>query len=231
MPYVVAEEAFPNKSALTERARLALTRTPDGHPACETDTEFLIALFQHHDEWGEKSAGGVREITTQTTIHGTRCFVLRKHDATEIDISFPHAIRLIPTARTADIPPQALRDFRNAARSAVRSQIFAYRDEALLQTQACPVTGEQLDRSNAAVDHESPNTFDTLVFAFCTEHNINPLKVRVDSEGGVLAVFEDQDLLQRWSAFHQGRAKLRLVSRIGNLKLPKPRVTWSELWS
>ena len=231
MPYAVAEEVFPTKGALTERARLALTRTPDGQPVSETDTEFLIAMFQHHDEWAKKSAGGVREITTQTTVHGTRCFVLRKNDATEVDISFPHAIRLIPSARTADTLPQSLRDFRNAARSAVQSQIFAYRDEALLQPQACPVTGEQLNRSNAAVDHEAPNTFDTLVFTFCTERKINPLKVRVGSEGGVLAVFEDQDLLQRWSAFHQDRASLRLVSRIGNLKLPKPRVTWAELWS
>lgn len=231
MPYAVAEEIFPTKGALTERARLALTRTPDGQPVGEADTEFLIALFQHHDEWAEKSAGGVREITTQTTIHGTRCFVLRKHDATEIDISFPHAIRLIPSARTVDILPQSLRDFRNAARSAVRSQIFAFRDEALLQPQSCPMTGEQLSRSNAAVDHVSPNTFDTLVFTFCTEHSINPLGVQVGSEGGVLAVFEDKGLLQLWRSFHQDRATLRLVSRIVNLKLPKPRVAWAELWS
>jgi hypothetical protein len=40
---------------------------------------------------------------------------------------------LIPSARTVDILPQSLRDFRNTARSAVRSQIFAFRDEALLQ--------------------------------------------------------------------------------------------------
>lgn len=231
MPYAVAEEVFPTKGALTERARLALNRTPDGQPVSESDTEFLIALFQHHDEWAEKSAGGVREIATQTTIHGTRCFVLRKHDATEIDISFPHAIRLIPSARTADILPQSLRDFRNAARSAVRSQIFAFRDEALLQPQSCPVTGEQLGRSNAAVDHEPPNTFDTLVFTFCKEHNINPLEVQVGSEGGVLAVLEDQDLLQLWRSFHQDRATLRLVSGVGNLRLPKPRVNWAELWS
>ena len=231
MPYTVAEEMFPSKGALTERARLALNRTPDRQPVNETDTEFLIALFQHHDEWAEKSAGGVREITTQTTIHGTRCFVLRKHDATEIDISFPHAIRLIPSVRTADIMPQSLRDFRSAARSAVRRQIFAFRDEALLLPQSCPVTGEQLSRSNAAVDHEPPNTFDTLVFAFCTEQHINPLKVQVGSEGGVLSVFEDQNLLQLWRSYHQDRATLRLVSRLGNLRLPKPRVNWAELWS
>lgn len=231
MPYTVADQVFPTKNALTERARRALASTHDGQPVSEAHAEFLIALFQHHDEWAEKSVGGVREITTQTTIHGTRCFVLRRHDGTDIDISFSHAIRLIPNARTSDLLPQRLRDFRNAARSAITSQIRAFRDEALLQPQSCPVTGENLNRNNAAVDHESPNTFDALVFRFCTEHGVNPLEVRVGSEGGVVAVFEDQDLLQRWISFHQARAKLRLVSIIGNLKLPKLIVTWAKLWS
>jgi hypothetical protein len=231
MPYAVAEEVFPTKGALTERARLALARTPDGQPVDDTNVEFLLALFVHHDEWTEKSAGGVREITTQTTAHGTRCFVLRKHDASEIDISFPHAIRLMPSARTADILPQALRDFRSAARTAIQGQVFVYRDRALQQPQRCPVTGEQLSRSNTTVDHEAPNTFDSLLFTFCREHGINPLDVRVGSKGGVVAVFEDEDLLHRWQSFHQDRANLRLVSRTGNLRLPKPRVAWGELWS
>ena len=231
MPYAVAEEVFATKAALTDRARLVLTRTPDGQPVDETDTEFLVALFQHHDEWVAKSVGGIREITTQTTIHGTRCFVLRRSDGSEIDISFPHAIRLIPSARTADLLPQALRDFRSAARSAIRSQVVAYRDETLQRAQQCPVTGELVTRTNASVDHESPNTFDALVFAFCKEHGIDPLKIRIGSEGGVVAVFEDEDLLRRWQSFHQRNATLRLVSRLGNLQLPKPRVEWSELWS
>jgi hypothetical protein len=210
---------------------LPLNRTPERQPVNETETEFLIALFQHHDEWAEKSAGGVREITTQTTIHGTRCFVLWKHDPTEIDISFPHAIRLIPGVRTADILPQSLRDFRSAARSAVSSQIFAFRDEALLLPKSCPVTGEQLSRCKAAIDHEPPNTFEPLVFALCTEHHINPLKVQVGSESGVLPVFEDQNPLQLWRSLHQDRATLHLVSRLENLRLPKPRVNWAKLWS
>jgi hypothetical protein len=182
-------------------------------------------LLQPFSEWFTE-----RELIWGV-VHGTRCFALRKHDATEIDISFPHAIRLITSTRAVDILPQSLRDFRNAARSAVRSQIFTFRDEVLLQPQSCPVTGEQLSRSNAAVDHVSPNTFDTLIFTFCTEHSINPLGVQVGSEGGVLAVFEDKDLLQLWKSFHQDRATLRLVSGIVNLKLPKPRVAWAELWS
>ena len=166
MPYSVAEGCFPTKVALTERARIALARTPDGQPSADVDAEFLLALFQHHDEWAEKSAGGVREITTQTTVHGTRCFILRKHDDTEIDISFLHAIRLIPSTRTADLLPQRLRDFRAAARSAIETQILGFRNAALRQPLRCPVTGEQVDRGNATVDHASPHTIDELAFTF-----------------------------------------------------------------
>ena len=230
MLYIVAEESFPTKSALTERARSALAATPNGQPTAEADTEFLLALFQHHDEWAIKSVGGVREITTQTTEHGTRCFVLRKHDGSEMDISFPHAIRLIPSARTTEVLPQALRDFRSAARSAIRDQIFAFRDAALRQTQRCTVTGEELSRSNVAVDHISPNTFDELLFRFCQEHAVNPLETAVGSEGGVVAFFEDEGLLSRWQVYHQERASLRLISKLGNLQLPKARVQWSSLW-
>ena len=231
MPYTIAEESFLTKSALTDRARIALARTPDGRPTADGDAEFLLALFQHHDEWAQKSAGGVREITTQTTVHGTRCFVLRKHDNTEIDISFPHAIRLIPGTRTADILPQGLRDFRAAARSAIRTQIFEFRDEALRQPQRCPVTGEQVGRYNAAVDHTSPHTFDELIFTFCHENGINPLEIVVGSEGGVVAVFQDEVVLSQWQSFHRARANLRLISRLGNLQLPKPKIHWSQLWA
>lgn len=231
MPYIVGEDFFKTKDALTERARLALSRTPNGQPAGEEDTEFLIALFQHHDEWDEKSSGGIRDISTQTTAHGTRCFILRKHDGTEIDISFPHAIRLIPTTRKQEILPQALRDFKSAARSAIKPQIDAFREQAFRQPQQCPLSGEKLSRSNAAVDHEPPITFDALIFKFCKENSVNPLEVRVGSEGGVVAVFEDQNLLKSWQSFHRNHANLRIVSNMENLKLPKTKVIWTELWS
>jgi hypothetical protein len=38
-------------------------------------------------------------------------------------------------------------------------------------------------------------------------------------------------LLQLWQSFHRNEASLRLISRVGNLRLPKPRVPWAELWS
>lgn len=231
MAYVVADEPFDTKDALTDRCRAILAATTDGQLVADEATGFLLDLFRHHDEWDQKARSGVREITAQTTPHGTRCFFLRKHDGTEVDISFPHAIRLIPSTRSAGLLPQRLRDFRSAARSAVRPQIFTYRDRNLGSSANCPITGEPISRTNAVVDHVPPNTFDQLLFDFCVERSINPLVVAVGSEGGTVAVFEDQALLSGWQEHHARRAELRLLSKLGNLQLPKTTIAWERLWS
>ncbi|MNF34838.1 hypothetical protein D3C84_156910 [compost metagenome] len=94
VPYLISDEIFATKALITERCRQILKRTPDGCSIDEAGAEFLFSLFLHHDEWAEKSKGGVSELSTQTTIHGTRCFVIRSQSGAEIDISFPHAVRL-----------------------------------------------------------------------------------------------------------------------------------------
>ncbi|WP_036993689.1 DUF3223 domain-containing protein [Metapseudomonas furukawaii] len=230
MPYLIGDEFFDTKELIKERCRQILAQTPDGYAVEEVSAEFLLHLFQHHDEWEQKSAGGVDGISTQTTVHGTRCFVLRKPSAVEVDISFPHAVRLLPSSRTAKLMPQALRDFRAAARTAIKGQIHNFRDQELLVATSCPITGEQLSRSSAAVDHIAPDTFDQLLFRFCLDHQINPLKVRIGSLEGVVATFEDQALSASWQGFHQQRAQLRLISRLGNLKLSKLSAPWDELF-
>lgn len=231
MPYLIANESFLTKVDITARCRTILAATPDGQPVDETSAPFLFELFQFHDEWQQKAVGGVANISTQITQQGTRCFVLVKRDGGSIDISFPHAIRRIPSPRSATLIPQPLRDFKNAARTAVNAQIYGFRDRALQWQQRCPVTSEVLSRDNCAVDHVPPKTFDQLLYDFCCAHSLNPLSVVVGSEGGTVAVIKDADLLAAWQAYHNQNASLRLLSKAGNLQLPKVSVPWSELWS
>ena len=231
MPYLIANESFPTKKAITVRCREILAATTDGDPVDEMAAPFLFGLFQFHDEWPQKANGGIVNISTQTTPHGTRCFALVKQTGQRIDISFPHAVRLIPTARSDTLLPQALRDFKSAARVAVKAQVFEFRDSALQQEQQCPFSGEVLSRAMCAVDHTPPQTFDQLLYDFCRSRSLNPLTVAVGSEGGTVAVLEDIELLVSWQEYHRRNAHLRVVSRIGNLQLPKVAVPWSELWS
>lgn len=230
MPYVLADESFRTKENVTTRCREILSATPDGSLVSDSSLPFLLDLFRHHDEWAQKTAGGVVGISTQTTSHGTRCFVFVRNDGGTIDISFPHAIRLIPSTRTANLIPQGLRDFRSAARKGIEAQIRDFRDSQLVSSSECPITGEALHRGNCAVDHAPPITFDSLIFNFCQSKGINPIAVAVGSINGTVAVFEDPLLLVAWQEYHRENAVLRLVSRIGNLQLPKVAVQWSLLY-
>ena len=231
MPYIIAEESFSTKGLVTARCRTILAATPDGQFVEELGAPFLFELFQYHDEWPQKAAGGVLGISTQTTSHGTRCFVLVKQSGDHIDISFPHAIRLVPSSRSSTLLPQALRDFRNAARTAIKAQIYEFRDSALIEGRWCPYNGGTLNRANCAVDHTPPKTFDQILYDFCRSRSLNPLQVAVRSEGGTVAVLEDADVLASWQTYHRAHAELRLISKVGNLQLPKVALSWSELWS
>jgi len=230
VPYTFANEVFRTKGELTARCREILSSTPDGQLVPHESLPLLMEIFQHHDEWVQKIENGIRGISTQTTIHGTRCFVLVRNNETRIDISFPHAIRLIPSNRQTDLVPQALRNFRSAARTAIDAQIKAFRNEKLALAAICPITNEALHRGNCAVDHVPPNTFDVILFEFCQAQEIDPLNVVVGSHGGTVAVFKDESLLANWQSYHQDHSVLRLVSKIGNLQLPKGYADWSSLY-
>lgn len=230
MPYIIAEEVFSTKEKIKIRCRSILygygvnsdVDSPD-------DLEFLFALFVHHDEWPEKSAGGVHSIAICPTPHGSICFHLRKHDGSLVDISFGHAVSCIHSIRTATKQPQWLKDFRAAARYTVLPQTRAFRDAALLSAHLCPMTGEPITRTNCHVDHIPPCTFDQLLFDFCAVHNVSPCLVRIESVGGTVPVFKDFEIASLWSAFHAANAQLRLISAQGNLKLPKLSVHWNGL--
>lgn len=230
MPYLIADESFSTKDAITNRCREILAATAAGSLVEEAAASFLFDLFQHHNEWPQKTADGVHGISTQMTLHGTRCFVLVTPNGHHVDISFTHAIRLVPSLRSSTLLPQALRDFRSAARTAIRAQIYEFRDNALIEVQECPCTGEILNRNNCAVDHTQPKTFDQLLYDFCCSRALNPLLVVVGSEEGTVAVLEDAELLMLWQVYHRANAELRLISRVANLQLPKVALPWSELW-
>lgn len=231
MSYLLDDEWFSTKNDVRDRCRQILARTPDGTLVEEADADFLFCLFRHHDEWEEKSGEGVQAIATQMTAHGTRCFVLRRHCGTEVDISFPHSIKLIPSARGQSRQPQRLLDFRAGARTAIKQQIRSFRDGALGVASLCPVTGEPVGRGNAAVDHVAPRTFDQLLYDFCLATHTNPLNVVVGSLNGVIATIDDDMLCAAWEKYHLEHARLRLISKTGNLKLPKPSIPWLELYT
>jgi hypothetical protein len=231
--YSIGGEAFTTKDAVEDRCRDIRDTTPDHIiVAAASNVAFLLDLFSTwHDEWDDKTAGGFVGFTAMTVrANGkqTRCFAIQTADGDLIDISFTYAVRLIKTARTATLTPQGLRDFHNAARVAIASQTMAYRKTALAANTTCPVTGVHLTADSRAVDHHGPS-FDELLFAFCRQHGVNPLKVQVGSVQGVQAQISDAALLHAWQSYHQQHARLRLIEKTANQKIPKSRLAWDTL--
>jgi Protein of unknown function (DUF3223) len=230
MPYEIGYQIFETKDKIVQRCQEILYSTPNGNLVDENSFEFLINIFLHHDEWEEKSKGDVYGITTQMTSQGTTCFLLLKSDGSDIDISFRYAIKKIPSRKSAIQLPQNLIDFRDAARTSILHQKYEFRDQTIKHVHICEVTKIPLSLSNCVVDHKPPKTFDRLLFDFCKEKSLNPLKIEIGSLRGTIAIIQDETINVEWQEYHRANAELRLLSKLGNLKLPKVRVPWSELW-
>jgi len=226
MTYSIGTLEFATKEAITKRCQEIRDRTPDGEYVTSDDFDFFVALFKNHDEWHEKAFPDVETISTQTTEHGNRGFILNRTDGTPIDISFPHAIKLIPSSRSAKLTPQGLLDYKAAARTAVQDQVRDFRDLSLSTEPTCPIIDIPLVRGNCDVHYPPPHTFEALLLSFTLQHGISPLKVIVDSCGTV-AKFHDNSICAAWSAYHRKNAILQLVSTEGRRSLPKSPTDWN----
>jgi len=229
MPYIIGSSSFATKGDITKRCQDIRDRTPDGKRVSPDDFAFLVALFRYHDEWHEKAYPGVEAISTQTNEYGNkkRGFILIHSDGTPpVDISYPYAIKLIPTGTT--LTPQRLLDYKAAARTAVQDQVRDFRDSALSMVSNCPINNNRLMRGNCDVHYPAPDTFERLLFDFTLQQNIKPLTVTVDSCGAV-ATFHDKLLSDAWSAYHSQHANLQLVSTDGRRSLSKFPTDWKTL--
>lgn len=223
MPYLIDNTTFATKQAVTSKCRAILNATPLNQAVHADDRAFLLDLFRHHTEWEAKSSTGVGGVVVIMTAHGTRCFCLCSAkvppwaDGGVVDISYVHAIKHLPSAKTASLLPQGLIDFRNGARQAIKCQIDEFRQQ------------QEYQSGLADVDHEFPNTFDALLFEFCHENHINPLHVAVSEQPGCIPHIDDDALRSQWQDYHATHATLRLISRGENLSATKRTMPWSDL--
>ena len=226
MPYIIDGYEFRTKDDIKTRCREILGGVPDGKLISDNEYSFLVDLFQYHDEWQEKTGGCCFEITTGRTASGTRCFFIIGADGTKIDISFPHAVRQIPSLRSSKKLPQYLLDYKNAARTAIRKQISSFRQQALASSPYCPISHMRLTLENSEVDHVAPLTFDKLLYGFTKTHGIDPSNISVGSLEGTVACFDDDVLSENWASYHKEHACLRLISKAEHRKVRPPRINW-----
>lgn len=230
MSYEIAGQTYRSKQAVTEKCRAILNATPVGETVSADDLPFLAGVFQHHPEWSEKSANGFDGVSVGfSDFYRTRYFTILSQGEEVSDISYPHAIKHIPSHSRKSKQPQKLMDFRNAARAAIRPQIDAFRAQA---DPVCALTGADLSQTAKSmhIDHEPPATFDCILFDFCQREQLNPLLVDV-VEIETVPVFSDSRIASNWQAYHQEKARLRVTAAKANLGLAKAHVPWDQLFS
>jgi hypothetical protein len=213
-PYQLGTEIFRTKEAANAYIQEILYRYQDGQELGEDDLEFMIEVLKHHPRADEKIGVGVRGIRVQREAQwGTMQFAVIRTDGSDTDFSFKKC--LYPVSR--------LQVFKKACRDLVANRIKQFRYAQFARAESgtllCPITGETMTRIGSHVDHVPPQTFDALVERFINEDRIdvNGVEITGLADGEMRKGFADAMLAERWRAFHEKHARLRVVSAFANL--------------
>jgi hypothetical protein len=200
--YCLAGRDYPTKAAVTAQCRSML----DGGPV---DEVFLLDLLAMHPEYEQKVGVGVARFFVNPDGFGGRCFWLERLDGSKTDWSF----------RSCLTPPTHEQEVRSALRRLVMYQVLEFRDLAIETDARCAITGIQVTRHSAHVDHRPPKTFLSLVESFLAEVGLTyeNISVQPTKDGSTTTELCDVELARRWQNFHAQHAVLQLTSARANL--------------
>lgn len=211
--YNINGEQFPTKKALQERIKSILHSYRVGETLNVLDFAFMSEVLKNHPHYDQKLGVGIVSIGVQkNAIWGQKEFYLTRADGSSTDFSYTECLS----------PRDRMADFRAAAREAVSPFVIDFKQRYLMETvdPVCPYTGEALTFDNAHVDHQPPNTFDTLLQQFISLHGIDIHAVAIGGhmQDNVTNMwFEDMEVAGDWVVFHNANANLRVISKTANL--------------
>jgi hypothetical protein len=203
---------FKTKTALTKAIQKILHADRVGSDLNDSDTDFLVDLVaRYHPDPDSKIGCGVKRMWRDRNEYNGVGFYLERIDGTTTDFSFKKCLN----------PPTHAQKVEKAARFAVLDQIGRFKMKSFEgdKQPVCLYTKVILSPNDCHVDHEPPRTFQNLfrVFLKITERNIDLIKLRPRGDNSVYEEFEDKELERHWQAWHEANAKLRVLSRRGNL--------------
>lgn len=204
MEVQVGREVFKTKKELLSKLRGMLHAAALGVELDEPEHGFLLELVQRHPEAQKKIGPGIRAFRVTTSEYRNRCFEVIRVDGTTTDFSYMKCVT----------EPTAWSEFLKALRKSVERQIWEAKEKVFLWDEviACPVSGEMMTREQAAVEYVEPDTFDWLAEEFSSTEKLdkNNLPLGPAPDGGKVLV--DPALEARWQAFHERRAKFRILA-------------------
>lgn len=215
--YTIAGRTFTRKSDLQDYIRAIVARYGDDVPLGIGDAEFMSALLENHPLADAKIGAGVASIVVRRNPQypSTRGFYLHRVDGSSTDFSWTECIRPTPHHKKV----------LAALRVVVKPQTMAFK-RAFFDAggNRCELTGEAIEFVGSHVDHVPPLTFNRLVEQFCYEYgfDLDKLPLRDEAANNKYADVIDDDIVTvGFAEYHRQFAKLRVVSRLGNLSHAK----------
>lgn len=214
-PMQVGNLAFPTKKAAKDFVREIISRHDESHSLEGDDFSFVADLLSIHPESEQKIGCGISRIFVglDAQYQKNKCFYLERKDGSSTDFSWLACID------GRNIRRETFDAFRNA----ITYQIDRFKIEQLQAGLVCPYTNENLHNGNSHVDHESPLTFYALVSNFIEIESIHISNVRISEpeDNQFTASLVDEQFIARWQQYHQRTARLRVISKTGNLSHAK----------
>jgi hypothetical protein len=221
---------FPTKISVKRFVQSILRRDEGEIDPSSFAFAVMRDLLNYHPSAARKIGPGVCAIfvCVMPEHYYSKGFVLKRVDGTQTDFSYRECLN-----------PSKPRDwFAQGCRTAIKRQVDALRDHVLGAGDVyCPITGELLVGGNCHIDHAPPWTFAKIFEAFVDEFSID--FAMVDYADRHLDYSTESrlndELAEKFSKFHDERARLRAVSVRANTVIlragrpPGPRkIAWSK---
>ena len=204
----VANESFKTKTALEEKIRAILWSYKVGDKLNNYDFVFIRGLLDRHPRAAEKIGPGVVGMVIHDNGMGTQGFSSVWVDGTIQSFSY----------KACTSPSTKWTKFSNAARNEIHDQTHAFKVETFRVTSqiVCPVHGISVTWDLCEIDHQPPDTFDTIIKVFLAHRNLQHTDVVLVKISMGACNFGDRVLATEWHSFHRAKAKLRAVSKKAN---------------
>jgi Protein of unknown function (DUF3223) len=204
--FTLGKKTFKTKKAAGEEVRRVLHSTELGKKLEGEEHDLVRALLSLHPQATQKVGVGVIAIYVRDGGWNSRCFWVRRADGSETDFSY----------RECFTPSTHQQQVLAAMRRAIFDQVLEFKNQKFsgMVKIRCEASDELIGPDECDVDHFDP-TFRQIVDDFfqTTGWNFENIRVRPTADGQLGDELADSPLSELWQAFHNTKAKLRIVTK------------------
>ena len=209
-PFKIDRFEWPSRTAALKHMSNLLQSQELWEPLSGDDLEVMTAVLSRHPDCDSKIGCGVVSIYVGPAAPRGRCFWVQRVDGTADDFSFRCAINGEPPLRTK---------LMSCCRAAVVDSIISFKTQAFAGGMyvPCVETGVALTWQTAHVDHDV-TPFVRIADEWLKAASPDLLEIAPDVPGVITGWrFLIDEAKASFKAFHDERARLRIVSPFTNM--------------